>query len=79
MAAEPNKTEILTIFKRLRSITTNKVTRISPYCLFTNLMIRYWRWNVDQKNDDVHPSTVVSWSLPGPYDGQQEADVSSLG
>eukprot|EP00063_Salmo_salar_P008335 XP_013983170.1 PREDICTED: ADP-ribosylation factor GTPase-activating protein 2-like [Salmo salar] len=24
MAAEPNKTEILTIFKRLRSITTNK-------------------------------------------------------
>lgn len=33
MATEPNKTEILTIFKRLRSVPTNKVTEYSPSLL----------------------------------------------
>ena len=40
MATEPNKTEILTIFKRLRSIPTNKVKQIYSTCYSCIRMFR---------------------------------------
>lgn len=39
MATEPNKTEILTIFKRLRSIPTNKVTEINTAAVLVILCV----------------------------------------